>query len=947
MMPRIVPSILIVAITSTLGACSTTRENTIALLPEIAPVPEQQTHQQLQRENAIRNYRTYLERTPDKAFANNALRRLADLELESGESLITLDNVKDINAGKEVLRSAINHYNTYLVSYPENKDNDLVLYQLSKAYSLVGEQEKSLETMDKVVAGYPDSFYMDEIQFRRGEILFSYGEYAPAESAYQYVVSNKPTSILFEKSRYKLGWSQFKQSRYTQSLETFFGLLDTKHKENIISDSSINATASEADKSFTGDVLRIVGITLSYNTDTSQLNGIFADRPDRTYRPLIYKSLGELYLSTGRHVDAANVYIAFTTTSPSSPLAPEFLDLAIQAYKQGNFKDETLATMKNYVQQYGVRSEFYLAQTADNQQAISIKLKSHILELAKYYHSVAKSTRAIPVFLQAAYWYNLYVESFQTAEDTPHINFLLADAYYDGQDFTHAVHEYEMTAYNYPDHADAADAGYAALIGYDKLLSLAATPAPQTPAPAQTDNLARLKTGKLNSAIRYCNKFPHHKYILPVLTKTADDLYQTGNYKLAIELATRVTDNKESTNQDLTRAAWVVRANSHYELKDFTSAELAYTEALHFTPKKTRQYSDLAEGLAASIYKQGEQERDNNQYDIAAALFLRVGATVPQSTIRATAEFDAATMYIKMGNWSKAVPVLENFRKTFPNHPEYARSIAEKLAYSYSESGQFQKAADEMTLLIATESDVAKKQQLIWQTAEMYEKSGNKKKSIEMYIAYINNYPQPFVRYIEAHFIVSEYYRTTNQPEQWGKWLSRTVENEHNGGENRTERTHYIAASALIHITKPVIRQYEQATLSMPIDKSLTKKTALLEKALNAYKEIMSYQIAEYTTESTYRVGELYNHLAKSIMDSQRPDELNAEELEQYEILLEEQAFPFEEKAIEIHATNAARTRDGLYDQWVKKSIDLLAALQPVRYLKTEKTQIYALPEAQ
>ena len=946
-MRRIVPPVLIVTIASVLGACSNTKENTLALLPEIAPVAEQATPPQLQRENAIRNYSTYLEKTPDKAFANNALRRLADLELESGESLNTQDNANDINAGKDVLRSAVNHYNTYLITYPDNKDNDLILYQLSKAYSLVGEQEKSLEAMDKVVAIYPDSFYMDEIQFRRGEILFSYGEYAAAEAAYQYIVSNKPTSILFEKSRYKLGWSQFKQSRYPQSLETFFGLLDTKRQDNIIIDSSINTTASEAEKSFTGDILRIVGITLSYNTDTSQLNEIFASHPERTYRPLIYKSLGELYLSTGRHVDAANVYIAFTKTSASSPLAPEFLDLAIQAYKQGNLKEETLAAMKTYVQQYGVRTEFYLAQTADNQQAISIKLKSHILELAKYYHSVAKSGKSTPVFLQAAYWYGLYVESFQTDTETPHINFLLADAYYDGQDFAHAVHEYEMTAYNYPDHADAADAGYAALIGYDKLLSLASTQTPQTQTPAQPDNLSSLKTSKLNSAIRFCNKFPNHKFILPVLTKTAEDLYQTGNYKLAIELASRVTDNKENADQNLTRAAWVVRANSHYELKDFTSAELAYTEALKFTQKKTKQYSELSEGLAASIYKQGEQERDNNQYDIAAALFLRVGATVPQSTIRATAEYDAATMYIKMGNWNQAVPVLENFRKTFPNHPEYARSISEKLAYSYSESGQFQKAANEMTVLIATEGDVTKKQQLIWQTAEMYEKSGDKKKSVDMYIAYINNYPQPFVRYIEAHFIVSEYFRNSNQPEQWGKWLSKTVENEHNGGDNRTERTHYIAASALIHITKPVIKQYEQASLSMPIDKSLTRKTALLERALNAYKEIISYQIAEYTTESTYRVGELYNHLAKSIMDSQRPGDLNAEELEQYEILLEEQAFPFEEKAIEIHATNAARTKDGLYDQWVKKSIQLLATLQPVRYLKTEKSQIYALPEAQ
>ena len=44
-------------------------------------------------------------------------------------------------------------------------------------------------------------------------------------------------------------------------------------------------------------------------------------------------------------------------------------------------------------------------------------------------------------------------------------------------------------------------------------------------------------------------------------------------------------------------------------------------------------------------------------------------------------------------------------------------------------------------------------------------------------------------------------------------------------------------------------------------------------------------------------------------MDSERPKELSKVELEQYNVLLEEQAFPFEEKAIELHEVNAAPHR--------------------------------------
>ena len=59
--------------------------------------------------------------------------------------------------------------------------------------------------------------------------------------------------------------------------------------------------------------------------------------------------------------------------------------------------------------------------------------------------------------------------------------------------------------------------------------------------------------------------------------------------------------------------------------------------------------------------------------------------------------------------------------------------------------------------------------------------------------------------------------------------------------------------------------------------------------------------------------------------------------MEQYEILLEEQAFPFEEKSVKLLAANAERAWDGFYDDWVKQSLKELAKLLPARYGKHEK----------
>lgn len=114
-----------------------------------------------------------------------------------------------------------------------------------------------------------------------------------------------------------------------------------------------------------------------------------------------------------------------------------------------------------------------------------------------------------------------------------------------------------------------------------------------------------------------------------------------------------------------------------------------------------------------------------------------------------------------------------------------------------------------------------------------------------------------------------------------------------------------------------------------------------MEKVVKSYDNAMKYRVAEITTSATYYIAEIYNDFAGALLQSQRPKKLNADELDQYNVLIEEQAFPFEEKAIDIHAANAERVKDNIYDKWVKLSISELSKLNPIRYAKTEKREPY------
>ena len=72
------------------------------------------------------------------------------------------------------------------------------------------------------------------------------------------------------------------------------------------------------------------------------------------------------------------------------------------------------------------------------------------------------------------------------------------------------------------------------------------------------------------------------------------------------------------------------------------------------------------------------------------------------------------------------------------------------------------------------------------------------------------------------------------------------------------------------------------------------------------------------------------------MIESERPTDLDPAELQDYEMVLEEEAFPFEEKAIAVHEKNLELMASGIYNAWIEKSLGELAVLVPGRYAKFE-----------
>ena len=138
-------------------------------------------------------------------------------------------------------------------------------------------------------------------------------------------------------------------------------------------------------------------------------------------------------------------------------------------------------------------------------------------------------------------------------------------------------------------------------------------------------------------------------------------------------------------------------------------------------------------------------------------------------------------------------------------------------------------------------------------------------------------------------------------------------------------------------MAEPTYDAYRKVALVEPLAKNLKLKKAKMEEVLKAYSVAANYGVADVTTAATYHIAVVYQDFGKALMASQRPKKLSKLELEQYNVMLEEQAYPFEEKSMELHEVNAKRASEGIYDQWVKSSFTALKELRPVRYGKAER----------
>jgi outer membrane protein assembly factor BamD (BamD/ComL family) len=973
----------LLAIAALLPSCGThplEAHHTLADLPEpTVPVGEQGiARQKLARIEA--HYRAALQIATAPNMRHHIKVRLADLAMARAEAA-----QQQARRLTDFFAQPIAHYKALVDDYRASPANavasqpDALYYKLAKAYALEGRSEQAAATLDELARRFPQSGYIHETQFRRAERAFAAGHYRQAEQLYHQVAASK-TSAFADNALYMEGWAAYKQSQYDVALARFTALLDNKLKtaQRAGQVAGIIEQMSTTDRNLIDDTLRVLSFTYANLEGAQTIAQQQARIGARPYRFLLYRQLGELYRAQQRYLDSADTYSRFVLHNPSAHMAPDFSIREIQAYQAGGFPSLVLPAKQAYVKHYGIYSTYWQARAGNNPPPTALqakqvvrshkprnmspealsKLRLYLEQLARHHHSeaqrldglLAKASATAPSradvnrrYSQAADLYLELVLTFPADPAVPELTFLMAEALSAGQRTLDALAAYENVAFAKRDNPYGADAGYSAVLLADTLVQRSEAGELLAPSALAGKPVAsrvwQWQQRHINNALKFAQHYPTDPRAIAVLTQAAPKLLHQGELERAAQVAQQILDWQPTAAGNLRYTAWLTLGHAQFAQQHYAKAEAAYWRALDLHPEHGQgpgspSAGELRERTAASIYQQAQEQLAAGNNNAAINLLTRIDAQLPGSTVASQALFDAGHTAQMAGYWQRAERLLKQFVARYPSHTLSAR-VPAKLIVIYQALGEWSQAAKLLSQQAKHSTHPEQARQSLLTAAEYYDKANHWQAARDHYRQYAHTYPEPAAELIEVEQRLVELYTEKDDTRSRNFWLARVIASAR---KTPTERSRYLAASAATTLAKAPYQRFKAQRLTLPIKTSLASKREALNQALKAQQQVLEFNVAEFTTRANFYIGDIYLQLADDLLNSERPDNLNMLELEQYDILLEEQAYPFEEKAIELHEANAQRAWDGIYDKWVKASLASLAEILSARYQKTEIT---------
>ena len=873
------------------------------------------------RDQVRRAYQDYLARAGTRDNIRlAALNRLADIELAAAQRALAQDVPDDASSSdagfEKSVTATIELLSLSLQDYPNAPGNDRVLYKLAKAYDQAGKHSQSLAMLQRLVERFPNSRHYVEARFRLGEDAFNRKGYSEAERAFEDVISSPQRGTFYEHALFMRGWSRFKQDYYMEAVDDFMRAVTYREQlPGVVENDGGDHRISE--------YYRAIGLAFSYLELPLAVREYleFSSWPGYEYR--IYGATTDALMTQQRYHDAVETLRGYISHFPESPSVVNAAFSIADIWRKAGQAEPYAEQLAALYARYHPDADYWQTDSGAADQQTVDRLREHMVGVAGYYHRryLVKSDDA--TFDRAGVWYQRYLRHFDAHARQDGMYTGYGDLLSSHGELTTALDYYLAAALENGTFADQR-AAYALLITTDTLYRRTAE-----------GGDAQMLSKHLDYALAYVQHYGDDERVGDIVINAAELAFAAQRYQNAIDIAALAT----GAHAHETR---LIQARSSFELQRYSEAEQLFAQLLDDESITLSGRYEIQDDLALAVYRQAEAAQARGSIDEALVHYGRIVDVAPQSGIAPQGLVDAVALANNNGLWAQAIDYAKVFQKTYTTHT-LTSDVAKKLSFAYLNTDQQLDAARAYEEVANLENNSTERMAALWRAGELYEENNDVHAAIRAYRRYALQFNEPFPQYMEAMHKLSELHGHVGDDDQVERWSDQILAAEQVASAERvTPRIHYIAASAALrkgHFKRAEFGGYK---LQSPFDLHLRNKKALMQQASELYQQAYAYPGAEVKTEAMYSIATLFYDFSEAVLNSQRPDDLSDDDLEMYEIELEDLAFPLEQKAIELFEQTVAHVRSGVTDRWVVQSVERLAELFPARYARQPKVERYA-----
>ncbi|MFQ5597579.1 MAG: tetratricopeptide repeat protein [Nitrospiria bacterium] len=858
---------------------------------------------------ALMRYRLFLERhkDADPRLRAAALKRTGDLSMKAAhrQFLDQMESYEKHPQGPPPLVNydeAISAYGELLRTAPDFAQKDQVLYALSRAYSETGLGAQAIPLLKTIASEFPESPHRLEAHFRLGEFYFDRSNYARAAEAYDQAASLEDP-FFQDKANYKLAWSFFNLKDYSKAIDRFLAVIDRE---------TVNTSVFAPEEgSLVWEALTYVASAFRALGGPSQVSAYFKNKGSRPYEKDLYLMMGNQYVGLKSPQRGIETYRTFIASHPDDPMAPFFASYIAETYQKLGDRSAADAARIALVEDYGFDSPWYLKNNRKSRAPSRPLIKSELHRLGLSAHAAAQKDHRTKDYLGAAKWYRRYLSEFSKDPEAQEVHYLLGEALMNVKDFAGAGAAYEAAAYQYPNKVKGRKAAYAAVVAYEKL---------KTPEGSQSF---------LKASEQFAQHFPRDGHAPTVLLKAGELLFSSGRYaEAAVVFENIMADFPTHT---ILPAAAKLSGHSYMKSEIYHQAQQAYGKALSLTPPAQKEERGaLSKLLATATFKEALQMKEADRLSAAADRFQALVDSHPESPLSPDALFQAAALHESLEAPESAIVLYHRLSNDYPTS-DLSGEAYQNAGLLYEQLGSRSLAAADFVSAAERTDDEGQAQNLLLSAALHYKAEEAWRRVVSTYLTFIRRFSK-HTHIPKALFEMAEARRKEGRDDAAEKLYQAVID--------KGPKTDFYAP-ARFQLAERRFAQFQSIRLKTPLSKSLSKKTQALKAVVDLYTRTLKTGQADLVTGSAFRLGEAFESFKTALLEAERPEGLNEEQLEEYLFQLEEKAYPFEEKAIRAYESNVKRAQHtaGFFNDWVKKSYDRLAALRPVLYRRKERSE--------